>query len=70
MEALTPGRPRWNIIREAIRAVRMKARREIEAKILVRKIELDATMRTTPCVAGGVLYVTTEQTLYAIGKTP
>ena len=50
------------------RAIRRDVRKKTEAKILIRKIELDAPIRTTVAVAGGVLYVNTEKTLYAIGR--
>ena len=44
----------------------MKAKRkQVEADNLIAKIEFDATIRTTPVVANGVLYVLTENTLYA-----
>jgi outer membrane protein assembly factor BamB len=46
-----------------------KLRREhVEKQYLLHKIELNSAIRTTPVVANGVLYVTTENTLYAIGK--
>jgi outer membrane protein assembly factor BamB len=39
-----------------------------EAKTLVRKVELPAPVRSAVTVADGVLYVSTENTLYAIGR--
>ena len=49
------------------RALRRQLIKEVEAKVLIRKVELDAAIRATPCVAGGVLDVATEKTLYAVG---
>ena len=49
------------------RVLRRQLHTELEAKVLLRKVELDAMIRTTPCVAGGVLYVATEKTLHAAG---
>jgi outer membrane protein assembly factor BamB len=53
---------------KAARAMRRQIIRETEAKVLVRKVELDAAIYTSPCVAGGVLYVATDKALYAIGS--
>ena len=45
---------------------KLKAKRaEVEKAHLLHKIEFDAPIRSTPVVAGGVLYVMTEKTLYA-----
>ncbi|MDB5311223.1 MAG: outer rane biosis protein BamB [Gemmataceae bacterium] len=52
----------------ASRAFRRGKRQEIETKYLLAKIEFDAPIRIPPTVAGGVLYVATEKTLYAIKK--
>jgi outer membrane protein assembly factor BamB len=49
-------------------AAMKKMRTEIEKKYLIAKIEMDAPIRGTPSVAGGVLYLATEKTLYAFGK--
>src|SRR5207248_2699040 len=49
------------------RVLRRQLHTELEAKVLLRKVELDAMIRTTPCVAGGVLYVATDKTLHAAG---
>jgi outer membrane protein assembly factor BamB len=53
---------------KAARAFRLLKRKEVEQKYLLSKIEFPTSIRTTPCVAGGVLYVATEDSLYAIGK--
>src|SRR5258708_6913845 len=42
--------------------------KEIEKAVLLAKIEFDAPIRSTPTVAGCVLYIATERSLYAIGK--
>jgi outer membrane protein assembly factor BamB len=50
---------------------RMKAlavRREVERTALIRKIEFETTFRSTPAVAGGVLYLNGENKLYAIRR--
>jgi outer membrane protein assembly factor BamB len=47
---------------------RRERRDHVEKQYLLAKIELPAAIRTTPVVADGVLYVTTENTLYALGK--
>jgi outer membrane protein assembly factor BamB len=52
----------------AARAFRLASHRQIADKYLVAKVEFDTSIRTTPCVAGGVLYLATEKTLYAIGS--
>jgi outer membrane protein assembly factor BamB len=44
-------------------------RREVEAMVLKTKFEFDAPIRGTPSVAGGVLFIATEKTLYAF-KSP
>jgi len=43
---------------------------QLQFKVLIGKIELDAPIRSTPTVANGVLFVNTEKTLYAIARTP
>lgn len=43
-------------------------RKQVEADNLLAKIEFDAPIRSTPIVANGVLYVMTENALYAFGK--
>ena len=52
---------------QAARRIRWKVRAEIEQRFLHAKIEFDAPIRTTPAVAGGVLYVVAEKTLFAFG---
>lgn len=56
-------------VKEA-RAVRRAVRERVADKYLLAKVELDGAIRSTPAVAGGVLYVATEKTLYAFGKKP
>ncbi|HUR53810.1 MAG TPA: PQQ-binding-like beta-propeller repeat protein [Gemmataceae bacterium] len=41
-------------------------RKEVEGKYLLAKIGFDTTIRSTPVVANGVIWVMTEKTLYAI----
>ncbi|HUR53074.1 MAG TPA: PQQ-binding-like beta-propeller repeat protein [Gemmataceae bacterium] len=53
--------------RKAARLEIRAKRKEVEAKYLLAKIEFDVPIRGTPAVANGVLYVATENTLYAIG---
>ena len=40
----------------------------VDDDALQSRFELDAPIRTTVSVAGGVLYVNTEKTLYAIAR--
>jgi outer membrane protein assembly factor BamB len=47
---------------------RQAARQRVEKAYLVAKIEMPAAIRSTPIVVNGVLYVMTENALYAIGK--
>jgi outer membrane protein assembly factor BamB len=54
--------------RAAARQFRKFAREQIEKRYLLAKIEMPAPVRTTPVVAGGVLYVATENALYAFGQ--
>jgi outer membrane protein assembly factor BamB len=56
--------PTWNAARKS----RLALRREVERKYLLAKIEFDAPFRTSPVVAGGVLHVMTERSLFAVGK--
>ncbi len=42
--------------------------KEVEKAVLLHKIEFGAPIRSTPIVADGVLYVMTENTLYAFGN--
>ena len=43
-------------------------RKQVEDKYLMFKFDFEAPIRGTPSVAGGVLYVATENELFAIGK--
>lgn len=44
------------------------AQRMIEARHLTARIEMPTSLRTTPVLANGVLYVPTENALFALGK--
>jgi outer membrane protein assembly factor BamB len=48
------------------RAILKATRQQVEQAYLLARIELPATIRTTPTVAGGVLYLATENALYAL----
>jgi len=50
------------------RRAQKAARERVEKAHLLAKLEMPAVIRTTPTVANGVLFVATENTLYAIGK--
>jgi outer membrane protein assembly factor BamB len=56
-----------NNAREA-RQLQQDARAAVAKKYLLAKIEMPAPIRSTPTVVNGVLFVATENTLYAIGK--
>jgi outer membrane protein assembly factor BamB len=51
---------------KAARAIQKKVRGEVEKEYLLAKLEFPAAIRSTPIVANGVLYVMTENTLYAL----
>jgi hypothetical protein len=51
---------------KAARAIQKKARGDIEKAYVLGKVEFPAAIRSTPIVANGVLYVMTENVLYAI----
>ncbi len=42
--------------------------KQVEEKYVLARIELPASVRSAPTVANGVLFVATENILYAIGK--
>jgi outer membrane protein assembly factor BamB len=46
---------------------RKALRKLLEEEVLIRKIEFDSSIRSTPSVVDNVLYLATEKTLYAIG---
>ena len=49
--------------------VKLKAvRAEVEKEYLLAKMDFDAPIRSTPVVANGVIYVMTENALYAFKK--
>ncbi len=52
--------------RKAARAIHTAKRAETEKEFLVAKVEFPAGIRSTPIVANGVMYVMTENTLYAL----
>jgi outer membrane protein assembly factor BamB len=52
-------------MKEARRAM-LEVRKKVSDKYLLSKNEFGTTIRSTPVVANGVLYVMTENTLYAI----
>jgi outer membrane protein assembly factor BamB len=52
---------------EAKRQYKLK-REEVEKKYLAARLEMPASIRSTPTVVNGVLYLTTENVLYALGK--
>ena len=43
-----------------------KAREQVQAKYLLQKVEVGSAIRSTPVVANGVLYVMSENALYAV----
>jgi len=43
-------------------------RKQVETEYLIGKVEFEAPVRSTPVVANGVLYIMTENMLYAFGK--
>jgi outer membrane protein assembly factor BamB len=51
---------------KAARAIQKAKRGEVEKEYLLAKVEFPSGIRSTPIVANGVLYVMTENTLYAI----
>jgi outer membrane protein assembly factor BamB len=44
-----------------------EAMKQVEQKVLIRKVEFPHSIRSTPTAVNGVLYVATEEKLYAIG---
>ncbi|MBY0457774.1 MAG: PQQ-binding-like beta-propeller repeat protein, partial [Gemmataceae bacterium] len=53
---------------KAARALQKAEKVKSEKEYLAAKIEFPDSFQSTPVVAGGVLFVATENTLYAIGK--
>jgi outer membrane protein assembly factor BamB len=51
---------------KAARAIQKAKRGEVEKEYVLAKIEFPAAVRSTPIVANGVLYVMTENALYAL----
>jgi outer membrane protein assembly factor BamB len=54
--------------RKAARQAVRDLQKAFEDRMIARRIELPAPCRATPAVAGGVLYLNTENTLYALGR--
>ena len=50
------------------RTIQKGERAKAQKEYLLAKIEFPASIRGTPAVVNGVLYVATENALYAIGK--
>lgn len=48
--------------------LRKAAQRLIESRHLLARIEMPTSLRATPVLAGGVLYVPTENAIFALGK--
>lgn len=51
---------------KAARAIHKAKRAEVEKEYVLGRVEFPAPIRSTPLVANGVLYVMTENTLYAL----
>jgi outer membrane protein assembly factor BamB len=51
---------------KAARKIQKEKRQEIEKEYLLAKVEFPAPIRSTPIVANGVLFVMTENTLFAL----
>jgi outer membrane protein assembly factor BamB len=51
---------------KAARAIQKAKRNEVEKEYVLAKVEFPANIRSTPIVANGVLYVMTENTLFAL----
>ena len=52
--------------RDAYRTAAMKVHSQVAAKYLLQKVEINETIRSTPVVANGVIYVMSERNLYAL----
>jgi outer membrane protein assembly factor BamB len=52
--------------RKTARSIQKASRQQVEQTYLLAKIEMPAAIRTTPTVVNGVLYLSTENMLYAI----
>ncbi len=54
--------------KKAARLMIKAVRQKVSDRYSIRKMDFDSAIRSTPTIAGGVLYVNTENRLYAIGR--
>jgi outer membrane protein assembly factor BamB len=54
--------------REFAGAAAQRAQRRVADQVLIRKIEMEVAIRTTPTAVGDTLYIAAENKLFAIGK--
>jgi hypothetical protein len=67
----TDAKTREKEAQELARAAQKQANKKIEDRVLIRKVELDQTIRSTPSAAGETLYIAAENKLIAIAaKSP
>ncbi len=53
---------------KAAKKIRAEVAKKVDQKYKLAKVEIGGAIRSTPVVANGVLYVMTENTLYAFKK--
>jgi len=63
------AKSRDNEAREAGSLAAKLAHQRIEGRVLIRKMEMEKAMRSTPSAAGDTLYIAAEQKLFAIATT-